>query len=264
MRYLQRLAIPCAVLLASALPVAAQSDFVRGDCNIDGAVDIGDPIFLLAALFSGGPQPGCPDSCNANDDVGLDIADAVYGLAFLFSSGPPPGAPYPGCGPDPTADSVGCPSFTLCPQAEVCDNGIDDDLDGALDCADSDCAGDPGCGPISHDVSIQPIWTANCTSGCHGPPVFLVGLDLTAGNAYGNLVNVPTQLCAPLDFIEPGDPTLSWLFRKIEGTQDDPDMVALLCDGTSQMPFGCSFSGTCLPAATVDLVEQWILQGAAP
>lgn len=31
------------------------------------------------------------------------------------------------------------------PPAEVCDNGVDDDGDGATDCADSDCAADPAC-----------------------------------------------------------------------------------------------------------------------
>jgi hypothetical protein len=263
MRIIPRLALLCASILVLALPAAAQSDFVRGDCNIDGAVDIGDPIFLLAALFSGGTQPGCPDSCNANDDVGLDIADAVYGLAFLFSAGPPPAAPYPACGPDPTPDPLGCPGFPLCAVAEICDNGADDDLDGAVDCADADCLGTPSC-PISHDIHIQPIWTANCTSGCHGPPVFLVGLDLSAGNAYASIVNIPGQICAPLDLIEPGNSTQSWLFRKIEGSLNEPDLVAMSCDGTSQMPFGCSFSGTCLPQATIDLVKNWILTGAAP
>ncbi len=35
--------------------------------------------------------------------------------------------------------------------AEICDNGVDDDLDGDVDCADSDCATDPYCvgGPMS-------------------------------------------------------------------------------------------------------------------
>ena len=31
------------------------------------------------------------------------------------------------------------------PIAEICDNGIDDDADGLTDCADGDCAADPGC-----------------------------------------------------------------------------------------------------------------------
>ena len=31
------------------------------------------------------------------------------------------------------------------PSAELCDNGSDDDCDGAVDCNDSDCTGDPVC-----------------------------------------------------------------------------------------------------------------------
>ena len=30
---------------------------------------------------------------------------------------------------------------------EICNNGIDDDGDGDIDCADSDCLGAPECGP---------------------------------------------------------------------------------------------------------------------
>ena len=28
---------------------------------------------------------------------------------------------------------------------EICDNGIDDDGDGLIDCSDDDCVGDPAC-----------------------------------------------------------------------------------------------------------------------
>ena len=42
-----------------------------------------------------------------------------------------------------------CPSVSCTVQAvfpEVCNNGIDDDLDSLIDCADPDCAADPACG----------------------------------------------------------------------------------------------------------------------
>lgn len=131
----------------------AQPTFVRGDCNGDGAVNIGDPVFLLATLFSTGPTSNCPDACDANDDSGLDIADAIYALSFLFSGGSPPFPPHPACGVDPTADAILCPFYPLCqPVVEICNNGTDDDADGATDCLDSDCAGDPAC-------------AENCTNG---------------------------------------------------------------------------------------------------
>ena len=46
--------------------------------------------------------------------------------------------------PDCAAD----PACTGTP-VENCSNGVDDDGDGAVDCADTDCAGDPACGPPS-------------------------------------------------------------------------------------------------------------------
>lgn len=82
--------------------------FLRGDCNMDGALQITDVIYTLAALFSGGPQP-CPDACDANDDGSVQIADPVFITEYLFSSGPPPAAPFPNVGQDPTADALGCP-----------------------------------------------------------------------------------------------------------------------------------------------------------
>ena len=89
-------------------------EFVRGDCNADGGFNIADSIFLLAALFSGGPAGSCLDSCDANDDGGINIADAIYALAALFSGGP---APTPtSCGVDPTdTDPLDCASFPPCP-----------------------------------------------------------------------------------------------------------------------------------------------------
>ncbi len=38
---------------------------------------------------------------------------------------------------------------------EACDNGVDDDRDGAVDCADEDCADDPVCGPPVRDTVLQ-------------------------------------------------------------------------------------------------------------
>ncbi|RUA07822.1 MAG: hypothetical protein DSY81_11165 [Bacillota bacterium] len=81
--------------------------FKRGDKNQDGGFNIADEIYLLAALFSGGAQCLCPDSCDENDDGSVNIADAIYGLAALFSGGAAPPAPGPNtCGEDPTDDAL--------------------------------------------------------------------------------------------------------------------------------------------------------------
>lgn len=98
------------------LGVDLPTDFRRGDANQDGLIDIGDPIFSLAALFSGGAPPTCPDAADANDDGMHDLADAISVLGFLFSSTAPPSAPGPiTCGPDPTADALSCPPMSCTP-----------------------------------------------------------------------------------------------------------------------------------------------------
>lgn len=89
--------------------------FKRGDTNQDGGFNIADQIYLLAALFSGGPGCDCDDSCDQNDDGGVNIADAIYGLAALFSGGPTPPDPGPDtCGEDPTDDGLPDCVFNAC------------------------------------------------------------------------------------------------------------------------------------------------------
>lgn len=87
--------------------------FVRGDCNADGAVQVSDAVTTFGALFSGGMVP-CEAACDSNADGVLDIADGVYLLNFLFVFGPAPTSPYPGCGVDP-GSPLTCESFSACP-----------------------------------------------------------------------------------------------------------------------------------------------------
>ena len=96
-------------------PPSPSTIFDRGDCNTDGAYNIADPVFLLAALFTMGPAPDCDDACDFNDDGGLGIADPIYGLSSLFSMGPLPPDPHACCAADPTDDALGCDSFAGCP-----------------------------------------------------------------------------------------------------------------------------------------------------
>ena len=86
--------------------------FLRGDANLDGARDIGDPISLLGVLFANATPIDCDDALDANDDGLIDIADAIQILSFLFGNQT---LPEPNdCGPDPTIDSLDCPGYT-CP-----------------------------------------------------------------------------------------------------------------------------------------------------
>ena len=89
--------------------------FVRGDANVDGAINIADIVTQLAMLFSGvGPVP-CRDAADANDDGAINVADPIYLIWYVLGTGPAPPPPHILCGPDPTADSLDCASFSLCP-----------------------------------------------------------------------------------------------------------------------------------------------------
>lgn len=91
-------------------------EFLRGDANDDGAINLTDAVFLLEHLFVQGPIPLCPDAADVNDSDSLNLPDVVYLLTFLFGSGPPPVSPTPGlCATwvpgtlGPCAQVVSCP-----------------------------------------------------------------------------------------------------------------------------------------------------------
>ena len=75
------------------------------------------------------------------------------------------------------------------------------------------------------------------------------GMDLTsAANSFASLVNVPSVEVPSLNRVTPGDPDNSYLVQKLEGT------AAV----GSRMPIG----GAALDQATIDMVRQWITEGA--
>ncbi|MGE3966409.1 MAG: peroxidase family protein [Planctomycetota bacterium] len=89
--------------------------FQRGDCNQDGALDIADAVSMIGYLFGGAPDLGCEDACDMNDDGVHNIADVIFPVTHLFQAGPAPPAPFGICGRDPSADGLGCYTFSSCP-----------------------------------------------------------------------------------------------------------------------------------------------------
>lgn len=88
---------------------APRDDFVRGDADGDGAVNISDGVFLLNFLFvSPERRPGCDDAADADDSGALNLTDVIFILNFLFRGGSRPPAPFPDCGSDGTSDSLEC------------------------------------------------------------------------------------------------------------------------------------------------------------
>jgi plastocyanin len=104
---------------------------------------------------------------------------------------------------------------------------------------------------VYHDPLIQNIWDNSCGgAGCHNPGLS-GGMSLHPDNAYDQTVDEPSTQAPGLDRIEPFDENDSYLWHKINGTQGS------VGGGGSQMPLGGS-----LGATDIELLQQWILDGA--
>jgi hypothetical protein len=88
--------------------------FVRGDVNADGEMDLSDPIFILQALFLGSGGLSCENAADLNNDDTVSLSDAVYSLQYLFRGGVIPDAPHGSCGDDPTPGNLRCYEFSMC------------------------------------------------------------------------------------------------------------------------------------------------------
>jgi hypothetical protein len=93
------------------------------------------------------------------------------------------------------------------------------------------------------------VFTPRC-SMCHtgGGGSLPAAMNLTAGNSFANLVNVGALQSPGTARVAPGDPTNSYLIRKLEGAN-----IA-----GSRMPLGGPF----LDAATLARIKSWIASGA--
>jgi hypothetical protein len=120
-----------------------------------------------------------------------------------------------------------------------------------------DANGDPigsaaGSEPLTPDFqSIQDnVFTPICTR-CHSGPGAPEGLQLDAAHSYALLVGVPSAEVPGVLRVDPGNPTASYLIQKLQGSSG---IVG------AQMPFG----GPYLPQSTIDVIQQWISEGALP
>jgi hypothetical protein len=110
-----------------------------------------------------------------------------------------------------------------------------------------------GGGPlVATFESVQDnVFTPSCAvSGCHVGAAAPQGLQLDAANSYASLVNVASGEVGSLDRVEPGDPDNSYVIQKLEGRAAVGE----------RMPLG----GPYLPQETIDVIRQWIADGAPP
>jgi hypothetical protein len=110
-----RRAVPLVLtsLIAANSYAADPIPFIRGDADVDGHLDITDPIRILRYLILQGDL-ACIDAADADDDGAVGISDASAVLLHLFAGGPPPPPPFPGCGLDPGEHDLGCTASYPC------------------------------------------------------------------------------------------------------------------------------------------------------
>lgn len=101
-------------LVAGTITVRTPVEFVRGDSNVDGEVNIADAIHMLRYLFLGGALPECRDAADVDDNGRNEISDSVGLLGYLFGGGLPPQDPWPACGTDDPGDDLDCEGYPSC------------------------------------------------------------------------------------------------------------------------------------------------------
>ncbi|MFN0058671.1 MAG: Kazal-type serine protease inhibitor domain-containing protein [Planctomycetota bacterium] len=154
----------CVTILALGGTQATAADFIRGDNNGDGVVNIADPVGILDYLFVSGIT-SCLDATDANDDGLSNVADPIFLLTFLFSMGAPPALPYPTCGADPTLDALDCVGpVPGCPGPGTCLTNADCPVGFYCEKAVGDCSGVGVCTVVP--VSCPAIFDPVC--GCDG------------------------------------------------------------------------------------------------
>jgi len=72
-------------------PVHLDFNYQPGDLDGSFTVDIGDLVYLVDYMFTGGPPPVWPTwRANVNGDLAQDISDLVYIADYMFTGGPAP------------------------------------------------------------------------------------------------------------------------------------------------------------------------------
>ncbi|MBN1441151.1 MAG: hypothetical protein JXA90_00510 [Planctomycetes bacterium] len=82
--------------------------FIRGDSDDSGGLDLTDGIKILNYLYLGGLPSVCHDAMDSDDSGSIELTDGVRIFMYLFMGGAAPQAPYPSCGEDATPDGLPC------------------------------------------------------------------------------------------------------------------------------------------------------------
>ena len=69
--------------------------YLCGDADGDGAVNLGDGVFVVTYIFGGGPAPDPLQRFDTDCSGTVNIGDIVYLVQYIFASGPAPCALCP-------------------------------------------------------------------------------------------------------------------------------------------------------------------------
>lgn len=109
-------------------------------------------------------------------------------------------------------------------------------------------------------ADVEAIWTGtegSCVAGCHtagGTGDSLTMLVLTPGMGYAELVGPMANQLPTMPLVTPGNPSMSYLWHKLDGTQQQVGGSGIL------MPQGRPK----LPEDQLAIVKAWIEGGALP
>ena len=106
--------------------------------------------------------------------------------------------------------------------------------------------------PLSYAKDVEPIIVKACGE-CHGGDSPKKGLDLSKGKGFERLAGVKSQEVPDMVLVKAGDPASSYLWLKVTHT-------ATQGKGMPRTLFGAKK----LPQARLDVIHNWIIQGANP
>lgn len=114
---------------------------------------------------------------------------------------------------------------------------------------------EPSPDPVSFSEQVQPVFNEQCLCHMESPSGTQVApfLTLNEGRSLGELVGVASMEAPDLARVEPGVPEESYLWHKLRGTHLDVGG-----SGEIMPPTGS------LEETTIQLIEDWIAQGAEP
>lgn len=189
---------------AAALPQAnvdnLETNILGGDLNRDGVFGADDEEVEMRELNPGNPwqsyllqrvQGNVPGSPMPLANQPLSAAEIVAIACWIEGADTPEGQSV-----DAVIDYDGC--------QYAADFGTPPEGSGAT---------------LSNDV--QPIFDAACAyAGCHASGNPAAGLDLSEGNARESLLDTTSTQVPTIDLVELGNPTNSYLVKKIRGADD--------------------------------------------